>query len=91
MREEKAINKAHKLLLEGTKIYDYYLFNPTVEGAWKKLLGPLKKNSLDPLLSISKMQADLQIVIKLKLIFIYLLMCFLFCTTKLVIILVKKV
>ena len=33
LREEKAINKAHKLLLEGTKIIDYCLFNPTVEGA----------------------------------------------------------
>ena len=31
--EEKAINKAHKLLLEGTIIIDYCLFNPTVEGA----------------------------------------------------------
>ena len=31
-REEKIINKAHKLLLEGAKIIDYCLFNPTVEG-----------------------------------------------------------
>ena len=45
LREEKAINKAHKLLLEGTKINDYCLFDPTVEGAWKKLLGPLKKTA----------------------------------------------
>ena len=48
LREEKAINKAHKLLLEGAKIIDYCLFNPTVEGTWidqkaQKLLGPLKK------------------------------------------------
>ena len=40
---------AHKLLLEGAKIIDYCLFNPTVEGAWidqkvqNKLLGPLNK------------------------------------------------
>ena len=31
LREEKAINKVHKLLLEGVKIIDYCLFNPTVE------------------------------------------------------------
>ena len=33
LREEKAINKAQKLLLEGAKIIYYCLFNPTVEGA----------------------------------------------------------
>ena len=33
LREEKAINKAHKLLLEGAKIIDFCLFNPTVEGS----------------------------------------------------------
>ena len=33
LKEEKAINKAHKLFLEGAKIFDYCLFNPTVEGA----------------------------------------------------------
>ena len=33
LREEKAINKAHKLLLEGAKIVDYCLFDPTVEVA----------------------------------------------------------
>ena len=43
------------MLLEGAKIIDFCLFNPTVEGAWidkkvQKLLGNLKKNSLDPLL-----------------------------------------
>ena len=31
-REEKAINKAHKLLLEDAKIIDYCLFNPTIKG-----------------------------------------------------------
>ena len=41
LREEKSIKKAPKLLLEGAKIIDYCLFNPTVEGA--KILGPLKK------------------------------------------------
>ena len=54
LRKEKAIMKAHKLLLEGTKIPDCCLFNPTVEGALidqkvQKLLG--LKNSLDPLLN----------------------------------------
>ena len=33
LREEKTINKVHKLLLEGAKIIDYCLFNPNVEGA----------------------------------------------------------
>ena len=33
LREEKAINEAHKLLLESTTIIDYCLFNPNVEGA----------------------------------------------------------
>ena len=32
-REEKAIDKAHKLLLKGAKTIDYCLFNPTEEGA----------------------------------------------------------
>ena len=32
LREEKAINKAHKFLLEGAKIIDYCLFNPFAEG-----------------------------------------------------------
>ena len=32
LREEKAIDRAHKFLLEGAKIIDYCLFNPTVEG-----------------------------------------------------------
>ena len=33
LRKEKANKKVHKLLLEGAKIMDYCLFNPTVEGA----------------------------------------------------------
>ena len=33
LRDEKAISKVHKLHLEGTKIIDYCLSNPTVEGA----------------------------------------------------------
>ena len=50
LSEEKAIYKAHKLLLEGTKIIDYCLFNPTVENAWidqkaQKFFGPLKKTA----------------------------------------------
>ena len=50
LREVKAINKVHKLLLAGAKIIDYYLFNPTVEGAWidqkvQKLYGSLKKTA----------------------------------------------
>ena len=48
LRKEKAINKAHKLLSEDTKIIDYCLLIPTVEGAWidqkvQELLGLLKK------------------------------------------------
>ena len=48
LKEEKSINKAPKLLLQGAKIIDSCLFNPTVEGAWMDqktqiLLGPLKK------------------------------------------------
>ena len=42
-REEKSINEAHKLLLECTKIIDYCLFNPTVEGA--RIVGPPRKNN----------------------------------------------
>ena len=33
LRKEKVINQVHKLLLEGTKIIDYCLFYPTVDGA----------------------------------------------------------
>ena len=32
LREEKAINRAHKKLLEGAKIIEYCLVNPTVKG-----------------------------------------------------------
>ena len=48
LSEEKEDKKAPKLLLEGAKIIDYCLFNPTVKGA--KNFGPPPKNSLDPLL-----------------------------------------
>ena len=41
LREEKAINKVHKLLLECARIIDYCLFNPTVEGA--EIVEPHKK------------------------------------------------
>ena len=49
LREERAINMAHKLLLEGAQIVDNCLFNITVKGATidqkaQKFLGPLKKH-----------------------------------------------
>ena len=45
MMKVKAINKAHKLLIEGAIIIDHCLFNPTLKGTLidhmaKELLGP---------------------------------------------------
>ena len=51
LREEIAINKAHKLLLVGAKITGTtwkWPWTSTSEGA--KIVGPPQKNSLDPLL-----------------------------------------
>ena len=51
LRKETAIKKAHKLLLEGAKITD--LSEKNLEQLYQKvqkLLGPLRKNSIDPLL-----------------------------------------
>ena len=51
MNEETAINKAHKLLLEGAKITKKL---PENDLSISEIVGPPQKNSLDPLLPLHK-------------------------------------
>ena len=48
LREEKAINKPQKLLLKGTKIIDYCLFNPTPVGGAGRFPAPHQKMAITP-------------------------------------------